>query len=93
MKIRVISVYVHVYDDIEKYYGNILKNFGLCRDENEAYVVLNTIEEIKELDLALEQYIQEYEGDCNWLRSACYQGVRFMHDDGEFILLIVDDFD
>ena len=49
------------------------------------------MKDIEKLDSMLEEYINNYEGDNNYINR--YFGILFKHDQGEFILEIKDNFD
>ena len=91
MNIRIETKCEFKYDEIEQLYGSVLKNFGLFKEGEYAFIVLQSVEDIEKLDDMLEEYIDNYEGDnpyINW-----YFGILFKHDQGELILEIKDNFD
>ena len=63
MKIPVETSFEDKYDTIKEMYGEILSEFELSKgDNNEAYIVLNTPEDIQSLDKKLEKFIYDYDG-------------------------------
>ena len=91
MDVRIETKCEYEYEEIDKLYGTVLKNFGFRKADNYAYITLKSVEDIKKLDSMLEEYIDNYEGDNNYINW--YFGILFKHDQGEFILEIKDNFD
>lgn len=88
MKVKVETVVEFKYERINELYGSVLNNFGFSEEDEHAFIVLNSVEDIKRLDSMLSTYIKNYEGDIsaiNW-----YFGLLFKQDDGKFILEIQD---
>ena len=91
MNVRIETKCEFEYEEIDKLYGSVLKNFNFHKDGKYAFLSLDSIEDVERLDSMLEEYIDNYEGDnpnVNW-----YFGLMFKHDQGEFILEINDNFD
>lgn len=91
MDVRIETKCEYEYEEIDKLYGTVLKNFGFRKAGNYAYIALKSVEDIEKLDCMLEEYIDNYEGDNNYINW--YFGILFKHDQGEFILEIKDNFD
>ena len=91
MDIRIETKWEFEYEEIDKLYGSVLKNFNFHKDGKYALMSLDSIEDGERLDSMLEEYIDNYDADnpyINW-----YFGLMFKHDQGEFILEIKDNFD
>lgn len=91
MDIRIETKCEFKYEEIDKLYGSVLKNFGFREQNKYAFITLKSVEDIEKLDSMLEEYIDNYEGDNSYINW--YLGILFKHDQGEFILEINDNFD
>lgn len=88
MKVKVETVVEFKYERINELYGSVLNNFGFYEEDELAFIVLNSVEDIERLDSMLSTYINNYEGDNSAI--IWYFGLLFKQDDGKFILEIQD---
>lgn len=76
------------YDKIEKEYGSILHKFGLAKaDDESAYITINGLEDLLELDKELSRFDDERD---DW---SVYFGIVVTHDRGVPLLEIKDNYD
>lgn len=89
-RVKVETILVSDFEELNNLYGSILNNFGFHEENGFGFVNINFIEDIKKLDTMLSNYIDSYSGSnskINW-----YFGLLFKHEDGEFILVIQDNY-
>lgn len=79
------------YEPINELYGTVLQHFNFYKDDNAAYIELNTLEDIDKLDSTLQDYVDNYDGDNPDIHY--YFGLLFNHFYGNLVLEIKDNFD
>lgn len=88
MNIKIETWGQYKYDRINEEYGSILHNFGLTKaDDESAYITVNCLEDLFELDRQLTRFDEERE---DW---GVYFGIVVTHDKGEPMLEIKDNYD
>lgn len=88
MKIKIETYSSCRYDAIKREYGSVLHKFGLTRaNDGSAYVNINRLEELFEIDKALGSFCDERD---DW---QVYFGIIIKHYDGEPLLEIKDNYD
>ena len=88
MNIKIETCGENKYDRIQKEYGSVLQKFGLTKaDDGSAYITVNGLEDLFELDRQLTRFDEERE---DW---GVYFGLVVTHDKGEPVLEIKDNYD
>lgn len=79
------------YEPINKLYGPVLQHFNFYKDDDAAFIELNTLDDIDKLDSMLSAYVDNYEGDKS--KICFYFGLLFNHFYDNLMLIIKDEFD
>lgn len=89
MNVKIETYAQYKYEEIQKEYGSILHKFGLTKaDDGTAYINVNSLEDLFELDKELCNFCNELDG------YHVYFGIVVQHnDDGEQLLEIKDNYD
>ena len=87
MNIKIETWGQYKYDRIKEEYGSILHKFGLTKVDESAYITVNSLEDLFELDRQLTLFDEEQE---DW---GVYFGLVIKHDNGEPMLEIKDNYD
>lgn len=88
MNIKIETSYENKYARIQKDYGSVLQKFGLNKaDDGSAYITVNSLDDLFELDRQLTRFDDER---YDW---GVYFGIVVMHDKGQPMLLIKDNYD
>lgn len=88
MNIKIETWGQYKYDRIQEEYGSILHKFGFTKaDGGSAYITINSLEDLFELDRQLTRFDEELE---DW---GVYFGLVITHDKGEPMLEIKDNYD
>lgn len=88
MNIKIETWGQYKFDRIKEEYGSILHNFGLTKaDDESAYITVNSLEDLFELDRQLTRFDEERE---DW---GVYFGIVITHDKGQPMLEIKDNYD
>lgn len=77
------------YEPINELYGTVLQHFNFYKDDNAAFIELNTLEDVDKLDSMLWDYVDNYEGNNKDIYY--YFGLLFNHFYDNLILIIKDD--
>ena len=88
MNIKIETYGEYKFNRIEKEYGSVLHKFGLAKaDDETAYITVNSLEDLFELDKELNKFCDEQD---NW---RVYFGIIIIHDHGQPMLEIKDNYD
>jgi hypothetical protein len=87
MNIKIETWGQYKYDRIKEEYGSILHKFGLTKVDESAYITVNSLKDLFELDRQLTRFDEERE---DW---GVYFGLVDTHDKGEPMLEIKDNYD
>lgn len=88
MNIRIETYSDIKYERIETEYGSVLNKFGLAKaDDESAYITVNGLEDLFELDRQLSRFDEERD---DW---SVYFGIIITHDRGVPMLEIKDNYD
>ena len=88
MNIKIETYSEYKFNWIEKEYGSVLHKFGLAKaDDETAYITVNGLEDLFELDKELNSFCEEQD---DW---RVYFGVIITHDYGQPMLEIKDNYD
>lgn len=88
MNIKIETSGENKYDRIQKEYGSVLQKFGLTKaDDGSAYITVNGLEDLFELDRQLSRFDEERD---DW---SVYFGIIITHDRGVPMLEIKDNYD
>lgn len=88
MNIKIETSGENKYDRIQKEYGSVLQKFSLTKtDDGSAYITINSLEDLFELDRQLTRFDEERE---DW---GVYFGIVVTHDKGQPMLEIKDNYD
>ena len=89
MNIKIETYADYKYDPIHKEYGSVLDKFGLTKDNNErAYVVINSVEDLLNMDSSLRDFDEKRED------YSVYFGIIIGQDkDGNPLLVLKDNYD
>ena len=79
------------YEPINELYGTVLQHFNFYKDDDAAFIELNTLDDVDKLDSMLSTYVDNYEGDKS--KICFYFGLLFNHFYDNLILIIKDEFD
>lgn len=86
MNINIETYADYKYDEIQKEYGSVLHEFGLTKNDDEkAYVVINSLEDLLYMDRKLRDFDAERED------YSVYFGIIIGHDENENPLLLLKD--
>ena len=87
MNVRIETYGEYKYDEIQKEYGSVLNKFGLSKLDDDAYISINCLEDIFNLDKEIRAFCEEHDEDIY------YFGIMIKHFNGEPLLEIKDNFD
>jgi hypothetical protein len=88
MNIRIETYSDIKYESIEKEYGSVLNKFGLAKaDDESAYITVNALEDLFELDKELSRLDDE---KYDW---GVYFGIVVTHEREVPLLVIKDNYD
>lgn len=88
MNIKIETSGENKYDRIQKEYGSVLQKFDLTKaDDGSAYITVNGLEDLFELDRQLSRFDEERD---DW---SVYFGIIITHDRGVPMLEIKDNYD
>lgn len=88
MNILIETYFNYEYDEIQKEYGSVLHKFGLTKDhDGRAYIIINSLEDLFELDKELREFCNERE---DWF---VYFGIIIEHCKEGPLLTIKDNYD
>lgn len=88
MNIKIETYSEYKFDWIQKEYGSVLHKFGLTKaDDETAYITVNSLEDLFELDKELNKFCDEQD---DW---RIYFGIIVKHYDGQPMLEIKDNYD
>ncbi len=86
MNIKIETYGEFKYDAIQKEYGSVLHKFGLTKDDDgRAYVVVDGLEDLLNMDKELRDFDAERED------YSFYFGIIIGHDENENPLLLLKD--
>ena len=89
MNLKIETYAEYKYDEIQKEYGSVLHKFGLAKaDDESAYISINSLEDLFELDKELRSFCDERDDD--W---CIYFGIVIEHFNGQPLLIIKDNYD
>jgi hypothetical protein len=87
MNIKIETYAEYKYDEIQKEYGSVLHKFGLAKsDDGNAYVSINRLEDLFELDKEIRNFCDEQD-------KFVYFGIVVKHFNEEPLLEIKDNYD
>ena len=88
MNIKIETYAQNKYDVIQKEYGSVLNKFGLTEADNgRAYVTINSLEDLLNMDKELRNFKESQQG---W---HVYLGLIISHDNNGPLLEIKDNYD
>lgn len=88
MNIKIETYSEYKFNWIQKEYGSVLHKFGLAKaDDESAYITVNGLEDLFELDKELDKFCDEQDD------YSTYFGIIITHNRGVPMLEIKDNYD